>query len=118
MPTELTPKEEFELKRAYNDAAEKVAALPNRLKDEFQQAEAENREPFDVTPLTEIPAKLVVYAIDKISGDVAPELAYILGVQRKSCAQHVKAKVTLLSEQLKMILDAAGLGGGNAKVQG
>ncbi len=106
---ELTLKEEFELTRAYKDAAAKVAALPNRLKDEFQQAEAENREPFEIQPLTEIPGKLVVYAIDKIKGDVSPELAYIIGVQRRSCSTHFKSKVLLLSEQLKMILDAAGL---------
>ncbi len=117
MPTALTPKEEFELKRSYKDAAEKVAALPNRLKDEFQQADAERREPFDITPLTGIPPALVVYAIDKISGDVNPELSYIMGVQRRSCSMLIKEKeVFLLSSQLKMILDAAGVGGGDAKV--
>jgi hypothetical protein len=116
----LNPRDEFDLKRAYKDAAEKVAALPDRLKDEFQQAEAENREPLPVEPMTEIPGRLVVYAIDRISGDVPNELSEIIGVQRRSCAQHAKSKVILLSVQLKMILDAAGLGEkqANAPVHG
>lgn len=116
----LSPRDEFDLKRAYKDAAEKVAALPDRLKDEFQQAEAENREPLPIEPLTEIPGRLVVFAIDRISGEVPKELADVMGVQRKSCAAHAKSKVILLSDQLKMILDAAGLGEkqANAPVHG
>lgn len=112
---QLTPRDEFDLQRAYKDASEKVAALPNRLRDEYQQAEADNREPFDIEPLTEIPGRLVVYAIDQIKGSVPSELTEIMGVQRRSCAQHAKAKVLLLSAQLKMILDAAGLGEKSAK---
>ena len=106
---ELTPRDVFDLAKAYKDAAEKVAALPDRLKDEFQQAEAEQREPVPVQPLTEIPGRLVVYAIDKIEGEQSKELSEIMGVQRRSCALHSNSKVILHSDQLKAILDAAGL---------
>lgn len=113
---QLTPQDEFELKLAVKDAADKVAALPGRLKDEFQQAEAEQRDPVPVQPLTEIPGRLVVYAIDQIKGEVSEELAEVMGVQRRSCAQHAKSKVVLHSDQLKMIFDAAGIGKANAPV--
>lgn len=116
---QLTPRDEFDLKRAYADAAQKVAALPDRLKDEFQQAEAESREPLPIQPHTEIPGRLVVYAIDQIKGEPSKELSEIIGVQRRSCALHAKSNVILCSDQLKMILDAAGLGKSdlNAPVQ-
>ena len=117
----LTQRDEFDLSRAYKDAAAKVADLPNRLKDEFQQAEADDREPIEIRPMTEIPGRLVVYAIDQIKGEPSKELAEIMGVQRRSCAAHAKAKVILYSDQLKMVLDAAGLAPakeGNAPVQG
>jgi len=105
---ELTPRDEFDLRRAYADCAAKVAALDGRIRDELKQAEAEDREPIPIQPLTEIPGRLVVYAIDQIGGDVPPELSEIIKVQRRSCALHAKSKVVLHSDQLKMILDAAG----------
>ena len=105
----LTQRDEFDLQRAYRDAAAKVEALPGRLKDEFQQAEAEQRDPIPVQPHTEIPGRLVVYAIDQIKGEQTKELSEIMGVQRRSCALHSNSKVILLSDQLKAILDAAGL---------
>jgi hypothetical protein len=52
---------------------------------------------------------LVVYAIDQIKGEPSKELSEIIGVQRRSCALHAKSKVILHSDQLKAILDAAGI---------
>ncbi len=111
----LDAKEEFQLQRAYRDAAEKVAAIPGRLKAEFALAEAEKREPFDILPLTEIPANLVVHAIENIKGEVPNELSEAIGVQRRSCRLHSGTNVLLLSVQLKAILDAAGLGKATAE---
>lgn len=112
----LTQRQQFDLARASKDAAAKCEALADRIKDEFQQADAENREPIPIEPLTEIRANLVLHAINQIKGDVSPELSSIIGDQRKSCGKLGTLKVLLLSEQLKMILDAAGIGGKDAPV--
>lgn len=106
----LSEQEKSDIARAYKDAADKAASLPARLKDEAQQAEAENREPYPVQPLTGVAANLVVKAIEEIKGDVSADLSEIIGVQRRSCGKLGKVKVYLLSEQLKDILDAAGFG--------
>jgi hypothetical protein len=106
----FTETERRDVLRAYKDAADKAGELPARLKDEDQQAEADGREPLPIQPLTGSPAPLVLKAIATISGDVSNELADILGVQRRSCAKVGNARVYLLSEQLKLILEAAGLG--------
>ena len=105
----LNQREQFEVRRAYKDASAKVEALPARLDAEFKLAEEEKREPFPIEPLTEIPANLVVAAIEQIKGDVPSELSSIMAGQRLACSKLGKLKVLLLSEQLKAILDAAGI---------
>lgn len=113
----LTEAERRELQRAYKDAASKVAALPERIKDEEQQAEAEHREPLPIEPLTAISAPLVVKAIATITDNASNELADIIGVQRRTCAKVGKTQVYLLSEQVKLLLEAAGIRGADAEVQ-
>ena len=111
MDTKLTDPEKRELQRAYKDAAAKAAALPDRIKAEDELADLEHREPFPIQPLTEIRACLVVKAIEAIQGTPAPEVCDIIGVYRRSCGKAGNAKVLLLSEQLKLLLDTAGIGG-------
>lgn len=109
----LSDLEKLELQRAYKDASKKVAELPQRLKDEFQQAEAEEREPVQLQPLTSIRAVLLVKAMEGIEGDVPKDVAEILGGQRRACkrlAADKKCEVILHSDQLLLLLDAAGLG--------
>jgi hypothetical protein len=103
------------LKRSHADAAAKVAALPNRIRDEEQQAEAENREPGIIEPLTGISAGLLLKAIEEIE-DAPADLSEIIGVQRRACRDLGNRQVYLLSEQLLAILTAAGIGGVNEKV--
>ena len=115
--SELSPRDKFELARAYKDAATKLAGFDDRLKDELQQAEAEDREPLPIEPLTAIPGYLLVYAIDQVKGDPAPELREIMKAQRRAGSLHPNRSLknpelnqNLPSHHLKMILDAAGFG--------
>jgi kynureninase len=109
MADKLTDAEKRELQRAYKDASAKLAALPDRIRDEDQQAEVDRRDPVTIEPLTEIKAPLVVKAIATINDNVSPELADIIGAQRRSCSVVGNVKVCLYSEQLKLILEAAGI---------
>ena len=112
----MTETEKAELRRAYKDAAIKLAALPARLRDEEQQAEADGREPIPIQPLTTIAADLLVKAMQGIAGDMPSDLAEIVGAQSRACGALGTARVCLLSEHVKRILDAAGLGEANAQV--
>lgn len=116
-PPKLSQMEEHELKRAHKDASAKAAALPDRITAELQLADEEGRKPIPIQPLTPIPANLVVAAIDRIK-EPTGELGDICRDQRRACAKLGKREVAILSQHLKMILDAAGIGGGNAEVQG
>lgn len=110
----LTDRERLEIERAYKDAAAKVASLPARLRDEEQQAEADKRECVPVQPLTRIAARHVVKATERINGDVPADVAEIVDSQKRACSQIADwpgtHHVFLLSEHLKLILDAAGFG--------
>ena len=97
------------LSRALKDAKEKTDALRNRLKDEFQQADAENREPFPLTPLTGLRADLVLWACDAAAGKANADLAAVIGVQRRACESLGDAEVFLLSGQVFSLLTAAGV---------
>jgi hypothetical protein len=112
----LNDQDKFEIARAVKEAAIKCNAMPGRLKDEFQQAEAEGREPLPITPLTELRADLVIAAIEAIK-EVPADIKEIVGVQRKACKDLGDAKVYLLSSQLLAILNAAGFGESNAPIQ-
>lgn len=112
----LSDQDKFEIARAYKEAAIKCNAMPGRLKDEFQQAETEGREPLQITPFTEMRANLVIAAIESIK-DVPADIKDVVGSQRKACKDLGDAKVYLLSAQLLAILNAAGLGEINAPVQ-
>ena len=111
----LTDLEKLELGRVYKDAKVKTDSLPARLKDEYQQAEVENRQPYAVEPLTSIKASLLMKAIGEITTEPPKDCAEWIGVQRKACSKLGDAMVALRSEQLKAILDAAGVGA-DAKV--
>lgn len=97
------------LVRALKDSKAKVAALKDRLRDEFEQAEAEKREPFPLTPLTGIRADLVLWACDAAAPKAAGKLADVIGVQRKSCGPLGDAEVFLLAEDVLPLLTAAGV---------
>lgn len=101
-------RDDFEYQRALRDCAEKLAALPGRLKAEFDAALEERREPFNIEPITLIRADLVCRAIEAIK-DPTGDLKEICKVQARSCKSQGKAKVGLLSEQLAAILAAAGI---------
>lgn len=105
----MTEVDKLDLERAYRDAQAKAAALPNRLRDEYEQAEAENREPFPVTPLTAIRADLVLHCCEAIKGKASKELAAIVAVQKNACTPHGSDVVYLLSEQVAALLSAAGV---------
>lgn len=103
----MTEKDKLDLQYIYRDAAAKCAALPARLKDEYQQAEVERREPFPIEPLATIPASLLVTAIDAIKDP--GELASIAGSQRAACATLGNRKVHVLAADVKTLLEASGL---------
>lgn len=110
----MTEQDQRELERAYKDAAAKVAALPARVLDEEQQAEADNRECVPIQPLTRVPAGALVRAIEQIADELPPDVAEIVSSQRRACSQIADwtgtQHVFLLSKHLKIILDAAGFG--------
>lgn len=111
----LTEKDKFDLRRAYKDAAAKTAQLAARMRDEYQQAEADNREPIIITPLTALPANLVVAACEAVK-ECPDDLRPIVDSQKNACEQLENRIVYLLSEQMKAILEAAGFGGTDALV--
>jgi hypothetical protein len=113
----FTDKEKFEITRAYRDASRKCGELKARQKDEFQQAEAENREPIEITPLTEIRANLLFAVIQSIK-EVPTEISEVVGVQRRASESLGESQLYLLSNQLLAILLAAGFGGPDAQVPG
>lgn len=107
--------DQLDLERAYKDASTKVAALPDRLRDEYQQADAEGRKPIPIQPLTPIRADLVIAILGNIQGDPPKDLEHVITAQKRSCALHGKNEVALSSEQLKALMDAANVGQPSAK---
>lgn len=114
----LSEIDRLEFKRIYKDAKRKADALAGRLRAEYELAESEKRKPFPITPLTEIPAALVVKAIDQIEGEPPHDIQEVVRDQRRNCARlsvgdsaDAQITVALLSVQLAAILEAAGLGG-------
>jgi hypothetical protein len=110
----LTDTDKRALAKVHADAAAKVAALPGRIRDEEQQAEAEHREPCLIQPLTGIPAGLLCRATEDLKAD--GELAEIIASQRRACRDLGNRTVHLVSEQVLAILTEAGVGGVNEKV--
>lgn len=110
----ITEQDKREIERAYQDAAAKVAALPARVLDEEQQAEADKRECVPIQPLTRVPAGALVRAIEQITGELPPDVAEIVSSQKRACSQIADwpgtQYVFLLSEHVKLILEAAGCG--------
>ena len=99
------------LARALKDAKSKSAALKNRLRDEFEQAEAESREPFPLTPLTSLRADLVLWVCEAAAAKATGKLATVIGIQRKACGTLGDTEVFLLAEDVLPLLEAAGVKG-------
>lgn len=105
----MTEADKRELSRAYKDAAGKVAALVDRIRDEQQQADAERRDPATIQPLVEVSADAVLAAVNFVSGNVPPEAADVIGVYRRSMVRSAGSKVNVRADQLLLVLAAAGI---------
>lgn len=106
---ELPELDKLLLARSLKHAKANAAMLKERLRDEFDQADAEKREPFPITPLTGIRADLVKWACDAGAAKADSRLSAVIGVQRNSCKSLGDVEVFLLSEDVVALLTAAGI---------
>lgn len=91
------------------DSQEKLAALPQRIADERAAAAKEQRKPFNIVPLTEVDPAVMGPLLASLK-DVPAPLKETVSTIGRVC-QEQKQPFAMRSDQLKAILDLAGIKG-------
>lgn len=91
------------------DAAAKLAALPERLKAEAEQANKERRRPYAIQPMTEVQPASLLAAIVELK-DVPAGLSACVGTLRGVCENQTDP-FCMRCDQLIEILSLAGVKG-------
>lgn len=90
------------------DAKPKVAAIPERVKVEAENAAREQRQPFEIMPLTEVKPSLMALALAECKDTTDPAMNETIGTLRRVCSSQ-NQPFAMKSEQLIAVLTLAGI---------
>lgn len=105
----LKPEVKAALLAARKRAQASVARLPAAVAKEAEDSELAGYEPIAVQALTEVHADHITAAMAEIKDAADPVLAEVLGVFSVSMKRSAGRKVSIRSDELLLVLDAAGV---------
>lgn len=94
------------LQKLAKDAADKVAALPDRIKAEEELAAEEERQPYEITPHTEVEPAVVAPILKQLN-DVPADVAETVANMRRCCRLFPNQPFAMRSDQLLAVLGLA-----------
>ena len=88
-------------------AAERIAALPARQKEELAQATKEGRQAYPIIPMVEVSPAVLGPCVEKMT-QIPTELEETVGTLRRVCSKQ-PVPFAMRADQLLAVLDAAGV---------